>query len=184
MKLTKKLLAMALAGVMLLTILTGCSGGKTGDRLVEEYMATFLSENLGFGDIPITHDVPEIKTVAEKFEASWLNGNGESGQWAISSRPQDADPKYTALQEVFNKYAGGHYAVSLYACKVDSTQSELYQTMRVMVTTLSYGLPIHKHSTTSSIYAKPTAAKCATRLVTRGDTSYRIAVIIYDYTAN
>lgn len=183
MKLTKKLLAMALAGVMLLTILTGCSGGKTGDRLVEEYMATFISETSN-NNIPITHDVPEIKTVAEKFEASWLNGNGESGQWAISSRPQDADPKYTALQEVFNKYAGGHYAVSLYACKVDSTQSELYQTMRVMVTTLSYGLPIHKHSTTSSIYAKPTAAKCATRLVTRGDTSYRIAVIIYDYTAN
>ena len=37
MKLTKKLLAMALAGVMLLTILTGCSGGKTGDRLVYGY---------------------------------------------------------------------------------------------------------------------------------------------------
>ena len=45
MKLTKKLLAMALAGVMLLTILTGCSSGKSGDRLVEEYMAAFLSEN-------------------------------------------------------------------------------------------------------------------------------------------
>ena len=42
MKLTKKLLAMALAGVMLLTILTGCGGGKTGDRLVEEYMACLL----------------------------------------------------------------------------------------------------------------------------------------------
>lgn len=187
MKLTKKLLAMALAGVMLLTILTGCSSGKSGDRLVEEYMDTFLSETFethGFGDIPITHDVPEIKTVADMFDTAWLKGDGESGQWAISSRPQDADPKYTALQEVFNKYAGGHYAVSLYACKVDSKQSELYQTMRVMVTTLSYGLPIHKHSTTSSTYAKPTAAKCATRLVTRGDTSYRIAVIIYDYTAN
>lgn len=186
MKLTKRLLAMALAGVMLHTILTGCSGGKTGDRLVEEYMDTFLSqtfETYGFGDIPITHDVPEIKTVAEKFEASWLNGNGESGQWAISSRPQDADPKYTALQEVFNKYADGHYAVSLYACKVDSKQSELYQTMRVMVTTLSYGLPIHKRSTTSSTSAQPTAAKCATRLVTRGDKSYRIAVIIYDHHA-
>ena len=181
MKLTKRLLAMALAGVMLLTILTGCSGGKTGDRLAEEYMATLLSES--YNNIPITHDVPEIKTVAEKFEASWLNGNGESGQWAISSRPQDADPKYTALQEVFNKYADGHYAVSLYACKVDSKQSELYQTMRVMVTTLSYGLPIHKRSTTSSTSAQPTAAKCATRLVTRGDKSYRIAVIIYDHHA-
>lgn len=185
MKLTKKLLAMALAGVMLLTILTGCSGGKSGDRLVEEYMGTFLSETFethGFGDIPITHDVPEIKTVADMFDTAWLKGDGESGQWAISPTGSTA-ATYTALQEVFNKYAGGHYAVSLYACKVDSKQSELYQTMRVMVTTLSYGLPIHKHSTTSSIYAKPTAAKCSTRLVTRGDKSYRIAVIIYDYTA-
>lgn len=183
MKLTKRLLAMALAGVMLLTILTGCGGGKSGDRLVEEYMATFLSETYGLGDIPITHDVPEIKTVAEKFEASWLNGDGKSGQWAISPTGSTA-ATYTDLQEVFNKYAGGHYAVSLYACKVDSKQSELYQTMRVMVTTLSYGLPIHKHSTTSFPPAKPTAAKCATRLVTKGDTSYRIAVIIYDYPAN
>lgn len=176
MKLTKKLLAMALAGVMLLTILTGCSSGKSGDRLAEEYMATFLSENLG--DVPITHDVPEIKTVAEKFEASWLNGNGESGQWAISSRPQDADPKYTALQEVFNKYADGHYAVSLYACKVDSKQNELNQAMRVMsATTTAEGLPIH----TSSGWS--TAIQCATRLVTKEGKSYRIAVIIYDHHA-
>lgn len=177
MKLTKKLLAMALAGVMLLTILTGCSGGKTGDRLAEEYMATFLSENLGYKDVPITHDVPEIKTVADMFDASWLNEN--NGKWNISS----TDASYTALRNIFSKYSSG-YTVNLYACEVDSKQSELNQTMRVMVTTLSYGLPIHKHSTTSSIYAKPTAAKCATRLVTRGDTSYRIAVIIYDYTAN
>lgn len=74
MKLTKRLLAMALAGVMLLTILTGCSGGKTGDRLAEEYMATWLSEH--FGGIPVTHDVPEIKTVAGMFEASWLTSTG------------------------------------------------------------------------------------------------------------
>ena len=56
MKLTKKLLAMALAGVMLLTILTGCSGGKTGDRLVEEYMATFISEHSG--DICLLYTSP------------------------------------------------------------------------------------------------------------------------------
>ena len=174
MKLTKKLLAMALAGVMLLTILTGCSGGKTGDRLVEEYMATFISEHSG--DIPTTHDVPEIKTVAEKFEASWLNGNGESGQWAISSRPQDADPKYIALKDVFNKYASG-YTVTLVAFEVDSTQSELDQAMRVMTSSLLSGLQVYGPG------VKTTAAKCATRLVTRGDKSYRIAVIIYDHHA-
>lgn len=172
MKLTKRLLAMALAGVMLLTILTGCSGGKTGDRLAEEYMATFLSENFGYGDIPITHDVPEIKTVAEKFEASWLN---DTGSWNITGGNSSTDGRYTALRNVFSKYSSG-YTVNLYAREVDSKQSELNQTMRVM-STFGYGLSIY------TVLGSPTAIQCATRLVTRGDKSYRIAVIIYDHTA-
>lgn len=171
MKLTKRLLAMALAGVMLLTILTGCGGGKTGDRLVEEYMATFISETSN--NIPITHDVPEIKTVAEKFDPSWLNDNGS---WAFSPRDNPYDARYTALQEVFSKYNSG-YAVTLVAFKVDSTQSELDQAMRVMTSSLLSGLQVYGPG------VKTTAAKCATRLVTRGDKSYRIAVIIYDHHA-
>lgn len=165
MKLTKRLLAMALAGVMLLTILTGCGGGKSGDRLVEEYMATFVSENFGTGNIPITHDVPEIKTVAEKFDASWLKPNGG---WNISSTP------LTTLQNVFSNYENG-YTVVLGACEVDSNQSELNQTMRVMVNIMSDGLSVYPGGSGRN----STAVKCATRLVTRGDKSYRIAVIIY-----
>lgn len=174
MKLTKKLLAMALAGVMLLTILTGCSGGKTGDRLVEEYMATFISEHSG--DIPTTHDVPEIKTVADMFETSetsWLN---DDGSWNITSGKDSNDPKYIALKDVFNKYASG-YTVTLVAFEVDSTQSELDQAMRVMTSSLLSGLQVYGPG------VKTTATKCATRLVTRGDKSYRIAVIIYDHHA-
>lgn len=169
MKLTKKLLAMALAGVMLLTILTGCGGGKTGDRLVEEYMATILSEHAVSSNIPITHDVPEIKTVADMFKASWLN---DYGDWAISPNSST----YTTLRNVFSNYENG-YTVNLYACEVDSKQSELHQTMRVMPLILGGGLPLH------SSRGRLTAVKCATRLVTRGEKSYRIAVIIYDRTA-
>lgn len=180
MKLTKRLLAMALAGVMLLTILTGCSGGKTGDRLVEEYMDTFLSqtfETYGFGDIPVTHDVPEIKTVASMFKASKTSWLKDDGSWAISSKASPADPTYKALQDVFIKY-NDNYSVYLYAFEVDSKQNELNQAMRVMsATTTAEGLPIH----TSSGWS--TAIQCATRLVTKEGKSYRIAVIIYDHTA-
>lgn len=172
MKLTKRLLAMALAGVMLLTILTGC-GGKSGDRLVEEYMAAYFHGFDAYKDIPITHDVPEIKTVAEKFDASWLN---PTGGWTFS--PSPADPTYTTLQNVFSNYKSG-YAVFLYACEVDSKQSEFNQTMRVM-SAAGYGLLVHNNTTSSS---PMTAVKCATRLVTRGNKSYRIVVIIYDHTA-
>lgn len=175
MKLTKKLLAMALAGVMLLTILTGCSGGKTGDRLVEEYMATFISENSR--DIPITHDVPEIKTVADMFETSetsWLN---DDGSWNITSGNNSNDPKYKALKDIFASYKDS-CTVTLVAFEVDSKQSELDQAMRVMTSSLLSGLQVYSSG------VKTTAVKCATRLVTRGDKSYRIAVIIYDHTAN
>ena len=119
------MLAMALAGVMLLTILTGCSGGKTGDRLVEEYMAAYFHGFDAYKDIPITHDVPEIKTVADMFETSWLK---DDGSWTFSSKTPN-NPKYKALRDVFNKYASG-YTVNLYAFEVDSKQRELNQTMR------------------------------------------------------
>lgn len=171
MKLTKKLLAMALAGVMLLTILTGCSGGKTGDRLVEEYMATFISENSV--DTPITHDVPEIKTVADMFETSWLKADGS---WNITSGNNSNDPKYKALKDIFASYKDS-CTVTLVAFKVDSTQSELAQAMRVMMSSFYSGLPVYSSG------GKTTAVKCATRLVTRENKSYRIAVIIYDHHA-
>lgn len=173
MKLTKRLLAMALAGVMLLTILTGCSGGKTGDRLVEEYMATFISEHSG--DIPTTHDVPEIKTVASMFKASKTSWLKDDGSWDTSL----SKPNNTTLQDlkkVFGKY-DSDYTVTLVAFEVDSTQSELDQAMRVMTSSLLSGLQVYSSG------VKTTAAKCATRLVTRGDKSYRIAVIIYDHHA-
>lgn len=173
MKLIKKLLAMALAGVMLLTILTGCSGGKTGDRLVEEYMATFISENSV--DIPITHDVPEIKTVAEKFDPSWLDVNGS---WNIRGGNNSTDERCQALQKVFSKYSNSNgYTVTLVAFEVDSTQSELDQAMRVMMSSFYSGLMVYSSGGVT------TAVKCATRLVTKEGKSYRIAVIIYDHHA-
>lgn len=177
MKLTKRLLAMALAGVMLLTILTGCGGGKSGDRLVEEYLAAYYHNSPVYKDKPFTNDVPEIKTVADMFETSetsWLN---DDGSWKISSGKDSNDPKYIALQNVFSKYSSG-YTVILCAFKVDSKQSELNQAMRVMIGTQFGGLPIHTDHSPNL-----TAIQCATRLVTRGDESYRIAVIIFDHTA-
>ena len=173
MKLIKKLLAMALAGVMLLTILTGCGGGKSGDRLVEEYLAAYYHSLNIYKGIPITtNDVPEIKTVADMFETSETSWLKADGSWAFSSRNPD-DPRYKALRDVFSKYSSG-YTVNLYAFEVDSKQSELNQAMRVM-SPADHGLSVYPPS--GSTYA----IQCATRLVTRENKSYRIVVIIYDH---
>lgn len=173
MKLTKRLLAMALAGVMLLTILTGCGGGKSGDRLVEEYLAAYYHSSDVYKGIPITtNDVPEIKTVADMFDTSWLNN--VDGSLNIRGGKDSTDSRYKALKDVFNKYASG-YTVDLYAFEVDSKQSELNQAMLVRAPGGNHGLSIY------SPFGSITAIQCATRLVTRGDKNYRIVVIICDH---
>lgn len=173
MKLTKKLLAMALAGVMLLTILTGCSSGKSGDRLVEEYMATFFSENSG--DVPITHDVPEIKTVAEKFDPSLLDTNGIGFNASVIY----GNPLPESLLQL--KSALANYSnctnVYLYAMEVPDGMSELTQ-----VTLLKHhSVPYTAHSNGSVKFG---SVKCASTLVKKAGKQYRLVVLIQVPTAS
>lgn len=162
MKLTKKLLAMALAGVMLLTILTGCSGGKTGDRLVEEYMAAILRENPASGvsgDIPITHDVPEIKDVAENFDPSMLAPNGIGF---------DSSKNLDSLKSALANYSSANFF--LYAMAVPEGMSELTQ-----VTLLRHHSFPYIHSSGSITFS---SIKCASTLVKKGGKQYRLVVLI------
>lgn len=171
MKLTKKLLAMALAGVMLLTILTGCSGGKTGDRLVEEYMGTFLSEIYGLGDVPITHDVPEIKTVAEKFDPSLLASNGIGFDVSVIYPPTGTFPEsLLQLKSALAKYSNCAN-VFLYAMEVPDGMSELTQ-----VTLLQHhSAPYTAHTNHTVDFS---SVKCASTLVKKAGKQYRLVVLI------
>ena len=170
MKLTKRLLAMALAGVMLLTILTGC-GRKSGDRLVEEYMAAFISENYGLGDVPITHDVPELKTVAEKFDPSLLDGTGIGFDASViygSTLPESLLQLKSALANYSNCTN-----VYLYAMAVPEGLSELTQ-----VTLLLHSAPYIAHTNTVGGFPTLDSVKCASTLVKKGGKQYRLVVYI------
>ncbi len=68
MKLFKKLLAAALAGVLALTLLTGCSGMLNKSQLVDALNAMhFLNDP----------DYPEVKTIVQGGQQA---GNAASGQ--------------------------------------------------------------------------------------------------------
>lgn len=170
MKLTKKLLAMALAGVMLLTILTGCSGGKTGDRLVEEYIATYYHDLNAYKDKPITNDVPEIKTVAEKFDPSLLDstGIGFDGNIIYSDSVPDS---LLQLKSALAKYSSC-ISVYLYAMEVPDGMSELTQVTLL----LHHSVPYIAHNDTSSV--KFDSIKCASTLVKKAGKQYRLVVLI------
>lgn len=68
----KKLLALALAGVLMLTLLTGCSGGGNGeDRLVAEAVADIFKRI--YPNTEVSYGVPALpRTIRPAFTPDWF----------------------------------------------------------------------------------------------------------------
>lgn len=73
----KKLLALALAGVLMLALLTGCSGGATGeDRLTAEAVADIFKGNSQ--NVEVSYSVPELtSTIRPAFTPDWFQKDEE-----------------------------------------------------------------------------------------------------------
>ena len=73
----KKLLALALAGVLMLTLLTGCSGGGNGeDRLVAEAVADIFKGNSQ--NVEVSYSVPALtRTIRPAFTPDWFQKTPE-----------------------------------------------------------------------------------------------------------
>lgn len=61
----KKLIALALAGVMALALLTGCSGGKSDDTLRAEALADII--NVRYGKNITCEADPQLSEAAERY---------------------------------------------------------------------------------------------------------------------
>lgn len=73
----KKLLALALAGVLMLALLTGCSGGGNGeDRLVAEAVADIFKGNSQ--NVEVSYSVPALtRTIRPAFTPDWFQNTPE-----------------------------------------------------------------------------------------------------------
>ena len=75
MKTAKRLLALALAGVMALALLTGCSDSSSKAKQVEEY---FRYMNGGYTNYQKDETLDKkLKVIAQKFQPGWLAGGGD-----------------------------------------------------------------------------------------------------------
>lgn len=74
----KKLLALALAGVLMLALLTGCSGGGSTaeDRFIAEAVADIFKGNSP--NIEVSYGVPALtRTIRPAFTPDWFQKDGE-----------------------------------------------------------------------------------------------------------
>ena len=80
----KKLLALALAGVLMLTLLTGCSGGGSTaeDRFIAEAVADIFNGNSP--NIEVSYSVPALpRTIRPAFTPDWFLRNAEGNIYAL-----------------------------------------------------------------------------------------------------
>lgn len=133
----KKLLALALAGVLMLTLLTGCSGGATGeDRLVAEAVADIFKRI--YPNTEVSYSVPALtRTIRPAFTPDWFQKDEEGNIIYLKSDfPIDAGQTLKGfLQDSLKAYAQSNF-VSFVA--FDSTgMSALQQVER-----FSSGAPV------------------------------------------
>lgn len=78
MKPVKKILALILAGVMALALLTGCGKATSPDRAVAEGMADWLkygcSQDENKNEISVSYQVPELRReIIPLFDTNWMS---------------------------------------------------------------------------------------------------------------
>ena len=103
----KKLLALALAGVLMLTLLTGCSGsGSTAeDRLVAVGVADIFKGNSQ--NVEVSYSVPALtRTIRPAFTPDWFQKTPEGIIWLDENFPIDAGQTLKGfLQDSLKAYA-------------------------------------------------------------------------------
>jgi len=107
----KKLLALALAGVLMLALLTGCSGGATGeDRLTAEAVADIFKGNSQ--NVEVSYSVPALtRTIRPAFTPDWFQKDEEGNIIYLKSDfPIDAGQTLEGfLQDSLKAYAQSNF---------------------------------------------------------------------------
>lgn len=168
----KKLLALALAGVLMLALLTGCSGGGNGeDRLVAEAVADIFKGNSQ--NVEVSYSVPELtSTIRPAFTPDWFLKTPEGIIWLDGNFPIDAGQTLEGfLRDSLNAYAQSNF-VSFVA--FDSTgMSALQQVER-----FSSGVPsvgVYDKGVSPSANTKLRVGVCHKTVAGR---EYRLIVIV------
>lgn len=84
MKTAKRLLALALAGVMALALLTGCSDSSSKAKQVEEYFRYRMGRNTNYQKDETLDK--KLEVIAQQFQPDWLDDiNGELTEDAVTT---------------------------------------------------------------------------------------------------
>ena len=183
MKRLNRILSLALAAMMALTLLTGCGGGKVTEHAIEKACGDYLRGQMGKPDMKVTYDVSpavfeKIDADFRKNKASWFNGstgylaNNYRGDYFYRVVGGSVGAGFTMLREALEEYEDS-VDVRFYAAKMPKPAGNAITQAAYVINHSNDGVSVH------TIYGRDwTSVKLAVHRVQDGDDSYCYMIVI------
>ena len=183
MKSAKKILALILAGVMALALLTGCGKAASPDRAAAEGVADWIKYNCSQAgnqnEISVSYQVPELsRNIAPLFDTNWMSTDDDDNspnENAVISGTNTTVKQ--ALQQCLSNYKDASCTL-FYATDVTDLTNFASLEMLQLVTASN---PVAVFKPLSNDVAKSvTHLRIATTHKTIGEKTFLLAVVIME----
>lgn len=181
MKSAKKILALILAGVMALALLTGCGKATSPDRAVAESVVDWLkyacSQEGNKNEISVSYQIPELRRdIVPLFDTNWMSMTDDDeldGDAVISGTTTVKQ----ALAQCLSNYKDASYAV-FYA--TDVTEYVGFASPEVFQLLTQSGDPVVISGDLDEASKNATHLRVAAAHKTIGDKTFLLAVMVLE----
>lgn len=181
MKSAKKILALILAGVMALALLTGCGKATSLNRTVAEGLAEYtklaLAEAGNNNNISVSYQVPELsREIAPLFDENWIT-KGSSGDDVLNENYKVNGNKTVkeTLTDILSSYRADSY-VAFLATDVTDVKNPVLEVLNLNYSDIAFRPTISDPSQLASI----TSMKIEVTHKTVNGRTYALAVAIME----
>ena len=170
MKSAKKILALILAGVMALALLTGCGKAASLNRTVAEGLAEYtklaLADAGNNHNISVSYQVPELsRKIAPLFDENWITK--DSGDDVLTEAAKET------LTDILSSYMSDSY-VAFLATDVTDVKNPVLEVLNLNYSDIAFRPTISDPSPLASI----TSMKIEVTHKTVNGRTYALAVMI------
>ena len=173
MKPVKKILALILAGVMALALLTGCGKATSLDRTIAEGMAEYYKSDLAQlggnnNNISVSYQVPELRRdIAPLFDETWITYD-EDDECDVLNETVKA-----TLTDILSPYISATSAVTFQAADVTDVKTPFMEALNLTNSRITFD-----NNTQSIDPASVTSMKIEVTHKTVNGRTYALAVMI------
>lgn len=143
MKPVKKILALILAGVMALALLTGCGKATSLNRTVAEGLAEYYKSELAElggnnNNISVSYQVPELRRdIAPLFDENWIT-KGHNGDCLNSNHMVNGKTVEATLTDILSLYISATSVVTFVAADVTDVKTPFMEALILTNSTIEF----------------------------------------------